>query len=151
MIKKCLILIVSLISISGFSQGNRMNIEERYRSQKIAFITDKMQLSPSEAELFWPLYREMEEAKDKLAQEMRDFRSTFPKDEVEYTEEQASEFLNFMNKHSASMSKLILDYQKKFLKVISAKKLLLLHSAETGFRRHLLEEFRNNRNARPSK
>jgi hypothetical protein len=145
--KTTTIIFLSLwISISSFAQGqgmgNRMEIEKRYRTQKIAFITDRMQLTTEEAESFWPLYRELEAKKDKLAMEMRDFRETFPQDEAEMTEEQALEFLAHFNVHSAAMSDLLLDYQKKLLEVISAKQLVLLQSAENGFRRHLLQEFR---------
>jgi len=132
------------ISISSFAQGpgNRMEVEKRYRTQKIAFITDKMQLSVEEAQDFWPLYRELEAEKDKQSMEMRNYRATFPEDEADMTEKQAIEFLNYLDEHTLAMSKLSVEYHKKFLKVISAKKLLLLHSAENGFRRHLLQEFR---------
>jgi hypothetical protein len=139
-----LILLSILISTSIFAQGrgNRMEVEKRYRSQKIAFITDKMQLTPVEAQEFWPLYNKLEAEKDVLAQEMHEYRAKYPEDEADMTEEQALEFLAFFNKHTSAMFKLHQDYQKQYLKVISAKKLLLLNNAENGFRRHLLQEFR---------
>lgn len=137
-----LILLSLIISAGSFAQGNRGNIEQRYRSQKIAFITDKMQLTPGEAQVFWPLYNQLDTEKDALALEMHKYRATFPEDEAEMTEEQALAFLSFLNKHHAAMFKLTQDYQKKYLKVISAKKILLLNNAENGFRRHLLQEFR---------
>ena len=147
--KTTIILFLSIcMSIGSFAQGqgrgqgNRLEIEKRYRSQKIAFITDRMQLSEEEAQAFWPLYREQEAEIDKLAAEMRNFRARFPQDEADMTEEQALEFIAYFNKHSAAMADLHLDYQKKFLKVISARQFLLLQNAENGFRRHLLREFR---------
>lgn len=145
--KKTIILFLGLlISASTFAQGpggrGHMEIEKRYRVQKIAFISDKMQLTTEEAEKFWPLYREFEAEKDKYSMEMRDFRGTFPEDDADMTEEQALEFLTYFNEHQVAMSKLAVEYHKKFLKVISAKQVLLLHNAENGFRRHLLQEFR---------
>lgn len=143
--KTTIILFLSLwMSISSFAQGQgkRMEIEKRYRSQKIAFITDRMQLSEEESQNFWPLYRALETEKDKLVAEMHNFRATFPQDEADMTEEQAIEFLAYFNKHSVAMSALHINYQQKFFKVISAKQLVLLHNAENGFRRHLLQEFR---------
>ncbi|MBN1650267.1 MAG: hypothetical protein JW857_02995 [Bacteroidales bacterium] len=143
-----IVLIGIFISIGVFAQGpgNRMEIEKRYRAQKIAFITDKMQLTPDESKVFWPIYTQFEADKDNLANEMRSYRAKFPSDENELSEEQAMELLGFFNKHTAAMFKLNQDYQKKLLKVISAKKILLLNDAENGFRRHLLQEFRG-RNA----
>lgn len=133
-----------LFSVSAFAQGrgNRMNVEQHYRTQKIAFITDKMQLSPEEAQKFWPLYRELEEKKSELAHQMHEYRATFPADENELTEEQAHQILDFYNKHSLDMLGLQQEYQKKFLEVIPAKKMLMLSTAENEFRRHLLREFR---------
>lgn len=132
------------ISISSMAQGrgNRSDIEKRYRTQRIAFITDNMQLSAEEAQNFWPLYRELEAEKDKLANEMHQYRATFPEKEVDMTEEEALDFLAFLDNHTIAMTQLNIDYHKKFLKVISAKQLLLLHNAENGFRRHLLQEFK---------
>ncbi len=150
--KRFTILFLSLIiSLSIFAQGpgNRMEIEKRYRSQKIAFITDKMQLSPEEAQAFWPLYNKLDAEKDASAKKMHEYRATFPENEADMTEEQAQEFLIYLNKHTAAMFKLGQEYQKHFLKVISAKKFLLLNDAENGFRRHLLQEFRG-RGARNS-
>jgi len=138
-----------LISLSSFAQGsgNRMNIEERYRSQKIAFITDKLQLTSKEAREFWPIYNQFEADKDELSKEMHAYRETLPQDDNEISEVQAVEFLTFYNKHNAAMFKLNQENQKKFLEIISAKKLMLLNIAENEFRRHLLKEFRG-RNAR---
>lgn len=137
------------ISFSALAQGpgNRMNIEERYRSQKIAFITDKLQLTSKEARDFWPIYNQFEADKDALTKEMHAFKDALPQDDNEISEEQAEEFLVFFNKHNAAMYKLNQENQKKILKVISTKKLVLLTIAENEFRRHLLQEFRG-RNAR---
>jgi len=141
--KRILIIIVSIaFSISAYSQRDRSKLEEHYRSQKIAFITERMELAPEEAEVFWPYYHEMEAQKKKLMDEMRKFRSNFPKEDSELEEKQALEILNYFSDHENSLTKLKDSYRKKFLKIVSAKKLILLHKAENDFRRHLLQEFR---------
>lgn len=142
---RIIIFLSLLISLSSFAQGpgNRRNLEERYRSQKIAFITDRLQLTPKEAQIFWPIYNQFEADKDTLSKEMHTYRATLPEDENLITEDQAVDYLAFFNKHSAAMYKLNQEYQKKFLKIISAKKLMLLNDAENDFRRHLLQEFRS--------
>ncbi|MBN2237222.1 MAG: hypothetical protein JW729_06655 [Bacteroidales bacterium] len=146
--KKIILLALSLwLSMSGIAQGmrNSKEMQEKYRSQKIAFITDKMALTPEEAKVFWPLYKKLEDEKDALVNELQEFRSQFPEQEIDMTEQQAKEYLMFLNKHHSAMNKLIQEYQAKYLKVISAKKLLLLNDAENEFRRHLLREFRGGR------
>ena len=59
----------------------RMSKEQRAQleSFKIQFITKKLDLTPEEAEKFWPVYNEQREASKKLMQEKKD-------DEIEFQE-----------------------------------------------------------------
>ena len=42
---------------------------ERLESYKIAFFTQRLNLTPAEAEKFWPLYNQYQEKKIKIQQE----------------------------------------------------------------------------------
>ena len=43
-------------------QGRRdNNWRERVRSEKIAFLTSEMELTESEAQVFWPIYNELQQ------------------------------------------------------------------------------------------
>lgn len=59
----------------------RLNKEQRAQleSFRIQFITKKLDLSPTEAEKFWPLYNEQREASRRLMQEKKE-------DEIEFQE-----------------------------------------------------------------
>ena len=59
----------------------RMSKEQRAQleSFKIQFITRKLDLTPEEAEKFWPVYNEQRDASKKLMQEKKD-------DEIEFQE-----------------------------------------------------------------
>lgn len=59
----------------------RMSKEQRAQleSFKIQFITKKLDLTPEEAEKFWPVYNEQRDASKKLMQEKKD-------DEIEFHE-----------------------------------------------------------------
>jgi hypothetical protein len=59
----------------------RMSKEQRAQleSFKIQFITRKLDLTPEEAEKFWPVYNEQKDASKKLMQEKKD-------DEIEFQE-----------------------------------------------------------------
>jgi hypothetical protein len=52
---------------------------ERLESFRIQFITKKLDLSPAEAEKFWPVYNEQKEASRNLMQEKKE-------DEIEFQE-----------------------------------------------------------------
>ena len=45
---------------------------ERLESFRIQFITKKLDLTPAEAEKFWPLYNEQKEASQNLMQEKKE-------------------------------------------------------------------------------
>jgi len=59
----------------------QMTKEQRERLElfSIQFITKKLDLTPTEAEKFWPLYNEQKEASQKLMQEKKE-------DEIEFQE-----------------------------------------------------------------
>ena len=132
------LMISSLSMAQNF--GNPEVNHDKYYSQKIAFITDAVNLSPDEAAVFWPLYNE-QESKNK---DLRISVSTYRKDIAgrfdELSEEEAKEALDFFQNHMKKMNALTIEYQNKYLEVISAKKVLLLLKAEKDFRRQMLRK-----------
>ena len=92
---------------------------EKIQALKIAFITNKLQLSPDEAEKFWPVYNQYDNEIRRL-----------PKGgDVLPTEEK---FLNIRKK-----------YQPSFEKVIGPQKLNKLFNAERDFRDILIRRLQN--------
>lgn len=56
-----LTLVLALPQVYGQEQGQRNHgWFERMRSEKIAFLTAEMGLTPEEAQAFWPLYNQVE-------------------------------------------------------------------------------------------
>ena len=49
---------------------DRAEMYERMKSAKIAFITDRLKLTPQEAEKFWPLYNEYEQQKNEITEDL---------------------------------------------------------------------------------
>jgi hypothetical protein len=56
-----------VLSTAGIFAQNPGN--ERLDSYKIAFFTQRLKLTPSEAEKFWPIYNDYQERKAKIQQE----------------------------------------------------------------------------------
>ncbi len=70
--------ILSLLLLAGVlpatAQPNTPPKAERLReiqAQKSAYITAQLQLTPEEAQRFWPVYNEFDEKQDALRKEMR--------------------------------------------------------------------------------
>ncbi|TYA55953.1 Spy/CpxP family protein refolding chaperone [Formosa maritima] len=131
-----IITILTLFSLSGFSQDKHEKIE----ALKTAYITEQLNLTSSEAEKFWPIYNTFEDQKNALKKEAHEVRNESNIENL--TEAHAKAMLEEMkslnNKRSEIYNKLITDLQK----VISAKKIVLLKKAEDNFKRKMFEEYR---------
>jgi len=143
--KNLRVLFVSMFFLSALflmAQPQRQSGKnmEKFKSEKIAYISTAMSLTPEEAEVFWPIYNEATAKKEVLLTEMRDFRLGLASSEDEITEEKAKEALSFFQNHMKKMNALTIEYQNKYEKALSAKKVLLLIKAEKEFRRRMLKK-----------
>ena len=141
---KTLIAFLCIVSMtaSGFAQGRH---GERIRAFKTGYLTQELDLSPAEAEKFWPIYNEFESKSFELRVERRNQE----RDRIKsmggpeaLTDEQARAFLEniFKNEEEALKSKK--ELYKALEGVLPPGKLLLLYRAEIDFNKRLLTEFR---------
>ena len=142
-----LVIVVYIMGTTAF-YGQRQTNSERIQTLKIAFITEKLDLSSSEAQVFWPIYNEYQKNLEELRKKERkqiqgkdwDFSSDTisDKDLKEYI---AVELQFKDEKHNLEMS-----FLKEVVKKLSPKKTLRLIKVEENFKRRLLQQFRNRRN-----
>lgn len=137
------ILFLSTLGLMAQRHGNLNENGEKYYSQKIAFITDAMDLSPEEAAVFWPLYNENESKKKELLVAVGSYRREIAGRFTELSEDEAKDALEVFQNHMKNMNALTIEYQNKYLEVVPAKKVLLLLKAEKDFRRSMLKKLGN--------
>lgn len=131
------------IHFSGFSQ--KEDNFERINTLKIGYITEKIELTSGEAKDFWPIYNKYNEILHNLNVQIRNCRKSGCDKKENLTEKEALEILD---KDSELMGKILQanrEKDKELLKVISAKKLLLLKNAEKEFHRKLIKQYRNSK------
>lgn len=148
--KKGIIVFFSLVLLTisaAFAQprGGNEDIGERYKAQKIAYITTEMELTPEESSEFWPLYNEYSQKKKDLLADHRLKKQAIKDNYNELTEAEAIEALQTFQNHMIMMNQLTIEYQNKYVEVLPAKKVLVLLGAEKDFRRKLLRELGNKR------
>lgn len=56
---------------SAQEKNNHKDRWEKYKSEKVAFITTKLDLTPQEAEKFWPVYNALEKERSDAQREKR--------------------------------------------------------------------------------
>ncbi|RYH72874.1 sensor of ECF-type sigma factor [Flavobacteriaceae bacterium 144Ye] len=141
-------LIVSLCFIclfaTAFSQSHEEK-KERINALKIAFITEHLNLTESEAQKFWPIYNAYELEEDMLRELSREKKRKINND---ISETEAKAILDDLIKLENEKHNLRTDFFDSLRKVISSKKILQLKTAEENFKRKMFEEFKKRRQER---
>jgi hypothetical protein len=138
------IILFSMIfsSLPGIAQDEEMeNIRdargrERIRAAHAAYVTQRLELTPEEAEKFWPVYREYNEKQRKTRQQLRDARRSGA-DETKLLELDLK-----IKQQELDLEK---EYTARLQKIIPAEKVLELRNAEFDFRKLILRQIQQRR------
>ena len=136
------LLIFLLNTLTGNAQNRKFGPakqSERIDAQKVAFITDQLQLTPDEAQKFWPVYNQFNAEKEDLNKEFIQLNNKFRKNEDIMTDKDAVELSDSYIRHSQKMVDLQKEYHIKLKEVLPPKKLLKLYNVEREFQRLLLK------------
>lgn len=138
-------LIVGLLSSSFGQKGAKS--EER-KAQKIAFITERLALTPEESKAFWPVYEAKNEAKKKMIKSIKGDRKSNPRKKLEeMTDEEVTTMLNNMINLKQGELDIQKEYNTKFLAILPPKKVAKLYHVEREFKKHR----KNNKKGQNSK
>jgi len=140
--------ILNLILIMGALSANTLFAQskeamKKIESARIALITERLELSPDQAEKFWPVYREFNEKRRELRMELRDARQGA--DMKSLTDDQSKLLMEKAMDIKQRELNLEKDYSKRFQKVISTQQLLRLKNAENDFQQMLLQRLQSQR------
>lgn len=152
--KKIIIIILMLCSTTLMAQrrGEDRQQEIRYDREKleaarVAFITNRLNLTPSQAEKFWPLFNQNMEQRDSLMREMARINRT---DTQGLSDQRANELIN----KRLEIQQSLLDKEKKFMReitqVISPTQALQLGGVNRDFTRQLYRMQGESRSNRPN-
>lgn len=133
------IVFILSFSICSFSQGNR----DKIKTLKIAYLTEKLDLSEKEAQQFWPIYNAFEEENFKLRRQSFEGKKNINFEILK--EEEAITTLKEMRAFETKRITLKNNFIDDLLKILSAKKIILLEKAEDDFKHKMFEEFKNRR------
>ena len=117
--------------IEQFRQGAR----DRIQSEHIAYLTSELELTPEEAEKFWPVYNKAHKEQMENNQEYRKALKALKlvlKEGKGESEVKAA--LEAYNKAKDGQRNVLADYQKDFIKIIGVVKTAKLYVAEDSFR-----------------
>lgn len=121
---------------------------EKIRALKIAYITDQLDLTESEAEKFWPIYNKFDTMLMKLRVEER-YKLKKSIREAGGLEALSEKEADNITRRMLEIEKKMYETQKAYFsslrKVISAKKIIKLQMTEREFNRNMIRKLRKPR------
>ncbi|HAQ20031.1 MAG TPA: hypothetical protein DCR40_12490 [Prolixibacteraceae bacterium] len=145
------LILISMLSIFSFTvmvaqerRGPSPEMFEKIKAEKVSFFTSKLDLTPIEAQAFWPVYNEFEKKRFDIQRQIHEFERM---PDEKFTNLSESEIEKMTSNYIGSFEKealLLKEYNKQFLKVLPKKKVLMMYRTENEFRSHLIREYRKN-------
>jgi len=147
-----IVLIVAIMVLSMVGNAQKRELggpqKDRIEAFKIAFFTRQMQLTPEEAQLFWPLYNHYQESLDI---QKKDRRKSLM-DANEFLDEMTDDEINTLIDNRLRQAELALKERKEFVtklrKVLPVKKVAQYFRAEELFKKKLMDKM-NERKQNP--
>lgn len=127
------------LTFISFAQ-EKEKYKEKIKARKVAFISDKLSLTPEEAQQFWPLYNEYEGKKNAINKTHRkkiNFQSM--------TDEAAAAYIDQQLDREEQLLALKKSYIYKMKNVLPIQKIARLPRVENRFKQWMLEQIKTRR------
>lgn len=153
-IGKFLMVMLMLAPLVLWAQDEeRMNQDpkarERIEAARIGLISERLGLTPEQAERFWPVYREFTQKRGELVGEFRSAQREMGPDNQDPEKQKALVELGLkIKQRQLDLEK---DYSRRMMDVISAQQILNLRNAEKEFQRMILNQLQQRRDLQQRK
>ena len=150
-----LLVTATVMLIAGtvaLAQNNQGDWRSRMRSERVAFLTTEMGLTPEEAQAFWPLYNQAEaEEAEAFEAVMKAFRDLGTAVKQKKSESEIAKLLkDYTNAVSVPQS-INAKYLPRYQKVLPAEKVAKLFIAEEMFRNNQIHRLQRSAGAGASR
>lgn len=137
-------------------QGGRPNEEqrkkefERIQAEKIAFITQELDLSPEEAQRFWPVYNQCWKETMASHKRMMDAFGEFRGKKLDdLTDAELEKKLNAYIEANTASNQILSKWYPKFKEVLPIRKVAKLYQAEEAFQQRMISNLRKHNPQKP--
>jgi hypothetical protein len=108
-------------------------------AQKVAFITNKLSLTTTEAQQFWPLYNEYQQKRENLKAEQKKLRKEAKENFEGMSDKEIESFIDEDFDFKQKELDLAKEFHKKMKAVLPMKKVALYYKAVEEFNRKIVE------------
>ena len=136
---------VLFLYVSVFAQSgrNRQEKKENIEAMKIAFLTQKLDLTPQEAQQFWPVYNQYTDKAGELRKKRRQENKDTKQNVDELSDKEVEQLVNNNLANRQKELDLQKEYNEKFKAVLPIKKVAKLYAAEEQFKVVLINKLRD--------
>jgi hypothetical protein len=120
--------------------------KEQIKAAKVAFITNELNLTPTEAEKFWPIFNAFDDKQHDIRKnKIKGFRDRKENDLDKLSEKEAATIIADMEKNEEELYGLRKKFITSLKGIIPSVKILKLKKAEENFSRKLLRQYKEKR------
>ncbi len=116
---------------------------DRLNAQKVAFFTNRMQLTSEESEEFWPVYNEYQKKRSLIQEERRSANAYYIKNQALMTDKELEEIADKLIGFQEQEAALAREYHEKFKQVLPIQKVIRLYQTENLYKAFLLRQLRD--------
>ncbi|MGX7668478.1 hypothetical protein [Flavobacterium pedocola] len=142
--KKIITILLLVITVSVFAQNRRQERIDRIKALKVAFISDRLDLKPEEAEKFWPVFNQYEERQMELHKQKRQLMHKLrPENTTGLSDKETAALMEQDDQLETDMQNNKRKLTKDLQGVIPSQKILMLKQLEIEFKEKLLQQMKN--------
>ena len=145
-----LVILCLIVTSNSFAQrqGRRFDeMLEKYKAERVSYLTGELKLSVSEAEKFWPVYNEYQDKREALMRESRpDLRRPDPDS---LTIDEKKDLMDAKIQNDVNIALLAQEYHKKFVKLLGVEKVFQLYHSEQEFMGYMIRKMRGQEGMEP--
>lgn len=147
------VMLTTIASLSGqgqgMGQGQMQSDGERLTAYKIAFFTQRLDLSPAEAEKFWPLYNDYSARRNKLQADRLSLMRYAMQNEANMSDDELSSTADKLAKTYSDEANMVVSFNNDLKKVLPPVKVIRLYQIENQYKQQLLRELNQRRQGQP--
>ena len=133
-------------SVNAQDSESKLHHEQEIKSQKIAFFTDKIGLTPEEAQIFWPIYNDYWAKKNKIISTRKEEMTYFADHSDNMSNDEMIRYADQYIGFEMALAELLDEYHIKFKKILPIDKVMKIYLADYEFKTYLLKKIRESGN-----
>ncbi|MBE0679973.1 MAG: hypothetical protein IH592_14525 [Bacteroidales bacterium] len=139
------VMLAATAALNAQGQGQGMGDNEKLTAYKIAFFTQRLDLTPAEAEKFWPLYNDFSARRNKLLADRLSLMRYAAQNEANMSNDELSSTADRLAKSFSDEATMVVTFNTDLKKVLPPAKVIRLYQIENQYKQQLLRELNQRR------